>query len=170
MVVVIFLDVYANRINMNILKHPDTFLRLKSEEVNFPLTFEDKGLIEIMKKTMYENEGIGLAAIQIGYQKRMCVMDTTRSQSNPIVIINPQVVDFSEEHLEHTEGCLSAPGKNGYPRRNKWIKIKYICEHEKAVTKTFYDLAAQCIQHEIDHMDGKLCIDYKPISKEGNMK
>ena len=97
-------------------------------------------------------------------------MDTTRSQSNPIVIINPQVVDFSEEHLEHTEGCLSAPGKNGYPRRNKWIKIKYICEHEKAVTKTFYDLAAQCIQHEIDHMDGKLCIDYKPISKEGNMK
>ena len=78
---------------MNILKHPDVFLRLKSDEIKLPLTTEDKGLINIMKKTMYENDGIGLAAIQVGYQKRICVMDTTRSQSNPIVIINPQVVD-----------------------------------------------------------------------------
>ena len=146
---------------MNILKHPDIFLRLESQEIKLPLTFEDKELIEVMKKTMYENDGIGLAAIQVGYQKRICVMDTTRSQSNPIVIINPKVIDSSKDHSEHTEGCLSAPGKNGYPRRNKWIKIKYFCEHDKTVTKTFYDLAAQCIQHEIDHMNGKLCIDYE---------
>jgi peptide deformylase len=146
---------------MNILKHPDIFLRLKSDEIKLPLTPEDKGLINIMKKTMYENNGIGLAAIQVGYQKRICVMDTTRSQSNPIVIINPQVVDSSEDHSEFTENCLSAPGINGYPRRNKWIKINYICEHEKQITKTFYDLAAQCVQHEIDHMNGKLCIDYE---------
>ena len=152
---------------MNILKHPDIFLRLESQEIKLPLTFEDKELIEVMKKTMYENDGIGLAAIQVGYQKRICVMDTTRSQSNPIVIINPKVIDSSKDHSEHTEGCLSAPGKNGYPRRNKWIKIKYFCEHDKTVTKTFYDLAAQCIQHEIDHMNGKLCIDYTH-SKEGN--
>ena len=132
---------------MNILKQPDAFLRLSSAEVSIPLSPEDKALITLMKKTMYENNGIGLAAIQVGYQKRMCVMDTTRSQSNPIVIINPIIEDFSEEHLEHTEGCLSVPGKNGYPRRNKWIKIKYFCEHEKIVIKTFYNLAAQCIQH-----------------------
>ena len=56
---------------MNILEHPDTFLRLKSEAVSLPLTPEDKGLIEAMKKTMYENNGVGLAAIQVGYQKRM---------------------------------------------------------------------------------------------------
>ena len=152
---------------MNILKQPDAFLRLSSAEVSIPLTPEDKELITLMKKTMYENNGIGLAAIQVGYQKRMCVMDTTRSQSNPIVIINPIIEDFSEEHLEHTEGCLSIPGKNGYPRRNKWIKIKYFCEHEKIVIKTFYNLAAQCIQHELDHMNGKLCTDYTH-SKEGN--
>ena len=152
---------------MIILKQPDAFLRLSSAEVSIPLSPEDKELITLMKKTMYENNGIGLAAIQVGYQKRMCVMDTTRSQSNPIVIINPIIEDFSEEHLEHTEGCLSVPGKNGYPRRNKWIKIKYFCEHEKIVTKTFYDLAAQCIQHELDHMNGILCTDYTH-SKEGN--
>ena len=152
---------------MNILNQPDAFLRLSSAEVSIPLSPEDKELITLMKKTMYENNGIGLAAIQVGYQKRMCVMDTTRSQSNPIVIINPIIEDFSEEHLEHTEGCLSIPGKNGYPRRNKWIKIKYFCEHEKIVIKTFYNLAAQCIQHELDHMNGKLCTDYTH-SKEGN--
>ena len=127
---------------MNILKHPDIFLRLESQEIKLPLTFEDKELIEVMKKTMYENDGIGLAAIQVGYQKRICVMDTTRSQSNPIVIINPKVIDSSKDHSEHTEGCLSAPGKNGYPRRNKWIKIKYTCEHEKQITKTFYEFSS----------------------------
>ena len=152
---------------MHIIQHPDTFLRLSSDEVKIPLSEEDNALLMMMKKTMYENNGIGLAAIQVGYQKRMCVMDTTRSHSNPIVIINPVIEDFSEDHAEYTEGCLSAPGKNGYPRRNKWIKIKYFCEHDKTVTKTFYDLAAQCIQHEIDHMNGKLCIDYTH-SKEGN--
>ena len=92
---------------MNILKYPDTFLRLSSDKVKIPLSEEDKALLTLMKKTMYENNGIGLAAIQVGYQKRMCVMDTTRSQSNPIVIINPVIGPKKKDDF-HGEIVLSA--------------------------------------------------------------
>ena len=145
---------------MEILKHPDVFLKQQSTEVKLPLTDADLKLIKEMKETMYANDGIGLAGIQVGHQKRMAIIDTSRSQENCFAIINPIVISASNEHMQITEGCLSTPNKVGYPRRNKWIKVEYSCEHGKRQCKTFYDLKAECIQHEIDHMDGKLCIDY----------
>ena len=143
-----------------ILTHPNILLREVSKEVELPLNTDDQSLIDTMKSTMYEKKGIGLAAIQIGYQKRIAVMDTSASRDQPIILINPEVIDFSEESLEVEEGCLSAPGKFGHPRRNLRITIAYNCEHGKRLKRTFYDMAAQCVQHELDHMNGKLCIDY----------
>ena len=143
-----------------ILTHPNILLREVSKEVELPLNPDDQSLIDTMKSTMYEKKGIGLAAIQIGYQKRIAVMDTSASRDQPIILINPEVIDFSEESLEVEEGCLSAPGKFGHPRRNLRITIAYNCEHGKRLKRTFYDMAAQCVQHELDHMNGKLCVDY----------
>jgi len=143
-----------------ILTHPNILLREVSKEVELPLNPDDQSLIDTMKSTMYEKKGIGLAAIQIGYQKRIAVMDTSASRDQPIILINPEVIDFSEESLEVEEGCLSAPDKFGHPRRNLRITIAYNCEHGKRLKRTFYDMAAQCVQHELDHMNGKLCIDY----------
>tara|TARA_R100000306_G_C4327690_1_gene118559 strand:- start:316 stop:765 length:450 start_codon:yes stop_codon:yes gene_type:complete len=144
-----------------LLTYPDTFLKQESDAVKLPLTLPDQELISKMKKTMYQEGGIGLAAIQVGYQKRVAVIDVSRSQDQAFVIINPSVVDFSEAHMESKEGCLSAPGKFGHPRRNQWIKIEYVCEHGKKQCKTFYNMKAIVIQHELDHMNGKMCIDYE---------
>tara|TARA_R110000824_G_scaffold24380_1_gene85992 strand:+ start:735 stop:1178 length:444 start_codon:yes stop_codon:yes gene_type:complete len=144
-----------------ILTYPDPLLREVSKEVKLPLTLEDELLINRMKDTMYKKKGVGLAAIQIGIGKRIAVMDTSASRNQPIIIINPEVLSFSEESLQVEEGCLSAPGKFGHPKRNLRITIAYNCEHGKRLKKTFYELAAQCVQHELDHMNGKLCIEYE---------
>jgi len=123
-----------------------------------------------MYKAMYQYHGIGLAAIQVGYQKKMFVMDCTRSQTNEKVFINPEIVERSEESIRDNEGCLSAPGKSGDVRRHIRIILKYQDENGKEERKTFYNLEARCIQHEMDHLDGKLCIDYEKgnYSREKN--
>jgi len=146
---------------MKILKHPDVFLRQKSTEVELPLSKEDKQLIEDMKIAMYENKGIGLAAIQVGYQKRIAVIDSMRDQETPTILINPKIIDQSDLTLTQEEGCLSCPGESAEVPRQTRIKLEYNCEHGKKLCKTFYNMKAQIIQHELDHMNGKLCIDYE---------
>ena len=112
-----------------------------------------------VKKTI--NHGIGLAAIQVGYQLRMFVMDCSRSGDNSKVFINPEIVEKSSETLRDSEGCLSAPGKTGDVSRHLRIILKYQDASGKEERKTFYNLEARCIQHEMDHLEGKLCIDYE---------
>jgi peptide deformylase len=114
-----------------------------------------------MYKAMYQHHGIGLAAIQVGYQLRMFVMDCSRSQTNEKVFINPEILEKSDETLCDNEGCLSAPGKTGEVKRNIRIILKYQDENGKEEKKTFYNLEARCVQHEMDHLEGKLCIDYE---------
>ena len=146
---------------MKILEHPDVFLKQKSTEVKLPLSNEDKKLIEDIKTTMYSNDGMGLAAIQVGYQKRIAVVDATRAKENPMVLINPKFIKQSDLTLTGQEGCLSVPGRLTNVPRQTWIKIEYTCEHGKKLCKTFYDMSAIIVQHELDHMNGKLCIDYE---------
>jgi peptide deformylase len=145
--------------DLKLVKYPNTFLRQKSHIVMLPLSEKDRELIEDMSLLMYKENGVGLAAVQVGYLKRICVLDITPSRANPIVMINPIVKDKSEETLTMNEGCLSAPGKFGDVKRHIRMKVNYWCKHEEEHEKTFYDLHAQVIQHELDHMDGKLCID-----------
>jgi len=146
---------------MKILQHPDVFLRQESKEVELPLSKEDKQLIEDMKITMYESNGIGLAAIQVGYKKRIAVIDSTQAHETPTVLINPKIISQSDLILSQEEGCLSCPGESAEVPRQTRIKLEYTCEHEKKLCKTFYDMKAKIIQHELDHMNGKLCIDYE---------
>ena len=146
---------------IELVKYPDVFLRSVSKTVPFPLDDKTSRLIKFMYKAMYQHHGIGLAAIQVGYQKRMFVMDCTRSQTNEKVFINPEIVERSEETIRDNEGCLSSPGKTGDVSRHIRIILKYQDENGKEERKTFYNLEARCIQHEMDHLDGKLCIDYE---------
>jgi len=146
---------------IELVKYPDVFLRSVSNDVPFPLDDKTSRLIKFMTKAMYQHHGIGLAAIQVGYQLRMFVMDCTRSQENPGVYINPEILQKSDETLCDNEGCLSAPGKTGEVRRHLRIILKYQDTDGKEQKKTFYNLEARCIQHEMDHLEGKLCIDYE---------
>ena len=145
----------------DIVKYPDVFLRTVSSPVKFPLDDKTERLIKWMIKIMYKNYGIGLAAVQVGYQSRIFVMDCTRAGESPQVFINPEIHKKSKESMIDFEGCLSAPGKKGEVRRYLRITLNYQDEKGQEQTKTFYNLAARCVQHELDHLDGKLCIDYE---------
>ena len=146
--------------HLQLVKYPDVDLRIISQGVTFPLEDSNKRLIKFMVKAMYNNHGVGLAAVQVGYHRRIFVMDCTRSQNNPEVFINPDIVERSDETLTDYEGCLSAPGKQAPVKRNLRIVLKYQNDKGEEQRKTFYNLSARCIQHEIDHLNGKLCIDY----------
>jgi peptide deformylase len=146
--------------HLQLVKYPDVDLRIISQGVTFPLEDSNKRLIKFMVKAMYNNHGVGLAAVQVGYHRRIFVMDCTRSQNNPKVFINPDIVERSDETLIDYEGCLSAPGKQAEVKRHLRIVLKYQDDKGEEQRKTFYNLSARCIQHEIDHLNGKLCIDY----------
>ena len=147
--------------HIELVKYPDVFLRSESHPVKFPLDDKTKRLILWMTRAMYQHHGIGLAAIQVGYQLIMFVMDCSRSQTNDNVYINPVKEKNSEETITDFEGCLSAPGKQGEVKRHIRITLNYKDKEGKDHTKTFYNLEARCIQHEMDHLEGKLCIDYE---------
>ena len=144
---------------IELVKYPDVFLRSESRTVPFPLDEKTQRLIKWMQKAMYQHNGIGLAAIQVGYQLRMFVMDVNRAGNSPQVFINPEIIKKSKESLTDFEGCLSAPGMRGEVKRYIRITLKYQDEKGEEIVKTFYNLAARCIQHEMDHLEGKLCID-----------
>ena len=146
---------------IELVKYPDVFLRSDSKTVPFPLDEKTQRLIKWMTRAMYQHHGIGLAAIQVGYQLRMFVMDVNRSEEKPQVFINPEIIKKSKESITDFEGCLSAPGKRGEVKRYIRITLKYQDEKGEEIVKTFYNLAARCIQHEMDHLEGKLCIDYE---------
>ena len=146
--------------HLQFVKYPDVDLRLVSQAVDFPLDDTNKRLIKFMTKAMYNNHGIGLAAVQVGYHRRIFVMDCTRYQDSPETFINPEILERSDETLTDYEGCLSAPGKQAEVKRHLRIVLKYQNDKGEEQRKTFYDLRARCIQHEMDHLNGKLCIDY----------
>ena len=146
--------------HLQLVKYPDVDLRLVSQAVDFPLDDTNKRLIKFMTKAMYNNHGIGLAAVQVGYHRRIFVMDCTRYQDSPETFINPEILERSDETLTDYEGCLSAPGKQAEVKRHLRIVLKYQDDKGEEQRKTFYNLRARCIQHEMDHLNGKLCIDY----------
>jgi peptide deformylase len=147
-----------------IIKLPDNRLRLKSE----PVKRVDAGirkLVDELFETMYDAPGIGLAAIQIGVAKRVVTMDLSKKdeQHEPQVFINPEITWASSETAKYEEGCLSIPEFYEEVERPAKVKVKYLDiagkEHEIEAT----GLLATCLQHEIDHTNGVLFIDY--ISK-----
>ena len=145
---------------MQIVQHPDIFLREPTSEVKLPLSAEDQVIIDQMIDTMYRNKGIGLAANQVGYARRIFVMDTSNDRNSPKIFINPVIEKRAKNKVTAGEGCLSCLNQFADVRRPEYVGLKWICSHGKEQYKTFYHLPARVVQHEMDHLEGRLCIDY----------
>ena len=146
---------------MKLVKHPDTFLRGSTEKLEFPLSEENKIIIKNMINLMYQANGIGLAANQAGYNRQMFVMDVSNERNDPQVFINPVVISKNNIKMKDTEGCLSCPGEQVKVSRSISVNLEWQCEHGKDQHKTFYHLPSRVVQHEMDHLNGKLIIDDK---------
>ena len=114
-----------------------------------------------MIQTMYDNNGIGLAANQAGYNRRIFVMDVSNEKDNPQVFINPVITAKNNIKMGDMEGCLSCPGEQVKVSRSISVNLEWLCEHGKKQFKTFYHLPGRVVQHEMDHLNGKLIIDEK---------
>ena len=146
---------------MEIVKYPDPFLHQLTKNVRIPLDTYHENLVQVMIAQMHKNNGIGLAANQIGSSARIFVIHSTE----PEIFINPIIKKMSEETLTQEEGCLSCPGKFADVKRSIRVKLWYYDKNGIEYRKTFYDLKARIVQHEMDHLNGKLCID-SPILRE----
>ena len=144
---------------LKILKHPDTFLRQPTEEVELPLSEENNIILDNMIKIMYQANGIGLAANQIGYNRRMFVMDTSNERNKPQTFINPVIRSKNNIKMIDIEGCLSCPGEEIKVKRSITVDLTWTCRHNKLQHKTFSYLPSRVVQHEMDHLNGKLIID-----------
>ena len=144
-----------------ILTEPDPFLRQKSNEVE-EVNDEIRFLMDDMLETMYKAPGIGLAAIQVGVPKRVIVMDLSRDdeKKNPLYFVNPELITNSDNNAAYEEGCLSVPGQFAEINRPDKCKVKYLDYNGNEQILNADGLLATCIQHEIDHLEGILFIDY----------
>lgn len=151
-----------------ILHHPDPRLRKKTAPVQqFDQNLQK--LIDDMFETMYAAPGVGLAANQVGVQLRLSVMDCSDEHDQPIVMINPEMVG-SDDRQEMEEGCLSLPDIRDKVQRYNKVKLRALDRNGQPYELEAEGLMAQCIQHEIDHLDGKLYIDYLSSLKRERIK
>ena len=154
---------------MTILEFPDPRLR----KVAAPVAVVDDSIREIldnMIETMYDAEGIGLAATQVNVHKRMLVMDISEDHSEPIIFINPEITVLDPEPIGYEEGCLSVPGYYEMVTRPRKVLIKALDRNGDPFEIEAEGILAVCIQHEIDHLDGKLFVDYLSTLKRQRIK
>ncbi|WP_043319843.1 peptide deformylase [Microbulbifer sp. HZ11] len=144
---------------LEILEFPDPRLRKVAEPVA-EVTDEHRTLIDDMFETMYEAPGVGLAATQVNVHERIVVIDVSEDQSEPLVLINPEVEVLDPEIHKYDEGCLSVPGFYETVQRPRKIRLKALDRNGETYALEAEGLLAVCIQHEIDHLDGKLFVDY----------
>ena len=144
-----------------ILTEPDPFLRQKSKKVE-QVNDEIRTLMDDMLETMYNAPGIGLAAIQVGEPKRVIVIDLSREdeKKNPLYFVNPELIINSDNNAAYEEGCLSVPGQFAEISRPDKCKVKYLDYNGNEKILDAEGLLATCIQHEMDHLEGILFIDY----------
>ncbi len=144
-----------------ILIHPDLRLKKVCQEIK-NINSEIISLSEDLLETMYKSSGIGLAAPQIGVLKRIFVMDcgVEEEKKDPYIFINPEIVWVSDEQNLHEEGCLSIPEIYVEIERPEKVKINFQDIKGNNKLKLFEGISATCVQHEIDHLNGKLSIDY----------
>ena len=153
---------------LTILEFPDKRLRTVAEEVS-QVDDSIKTLVDDMLETMYAAKGIGLAATQINVHKRIIVMDISEDKNEPICLINPEIIDkIGTEESE--EGCLSVPGFFEKVTRSEQIKIRALNRDGESFEMEADDLLAVCIQHEMDHLEGKLFVDYLSTFKRNRIK
>ncbi|HMB00205.1 MAG TPA: peptide deformylase [Spirochaetota bacterium] len=124
-----------------------------------------KELIENMLDTMYYAKGIGLSAVQVGVLKKIFVIDIPEQTGEPLICINPEIIRSSRDYAEYEEGCLSIPGVTHRIQRPRSIALQYTDLDSKKQELTADDLLATCIQHEYDHLFGKLFIEHAAVKE-----
>ncbi len=152
-----------------ILIHPDPRLKKAADPIA-SVDDDVRRLADDMLETMYDAPGIGLAAPQVAVMNRLIVMDCEKEEGatpNPMVLINPAVVWTSEERNVYDEGCLSIPEQYAEVERPAEVEVQWTGLDGKAMRERFDGLWATCVQHEIDHLNGTLFIDYlKPLKRQ----
>jgi len=151
-----------------ILHFPDPRLRKKATAI-IKVTDDIRQLADDMLETMYDAPGIGLAATQINVQKRLIVIDISQDMTEPYIFINPEIAQKQGER-EHEEGCLSVPDSYEVVTRADTVRVKALDRNGKPFELDADELLATCIQHEIDHLDGKLFVDYISNLKRQRIK
>ena len=151
---------------LEILEFPDPRLRTIAKPVDKVDSILLK-LIDDMLETMYAAPGIGLAATQINVHKRLLVMDVSEEKDSPMEFINPQIEIIDPELGEFSEGCLSVPGFFEIVNRPACVRVKSIGRDGKEKIEQLEGLEAICLQHEVDHLNGKLFVDYISPLKRG---
>lgn len=144
---------------LEILEFPDSRLRTKAKPVK-EVTQRIRTLIGDMFETMYAAPGIGLAASQVNVHERFLVIDVSEDHSDPLVFINPEITILDPELGEYDEGCLSIPGFYETVCRPRRISVTALDRDGVSFTRELDGLLAICLQHEIDHLEGKLFVDY----------
>ena len=154
---------------LNILEFPDPRLRTQAKPVE-TLDATLWQLIDDMLETMYDAPGIGLAATQVNVHQRVVVMDLSEEKNTPLVFINPQIEVLTDELEPYQEGCLSVPGFYENVERPQRVRIKALDRDGQAFELEAEGLLAVCIQHECDHLNGKLFVDYLSTLKRDRIK
>lgn len=153
---------------LDILEFPDPRLRTKAKPVD-EVDDTIRKLCDDMLETMYDAPGIGLAATQVNVHQRIIVVDVSEDQSEPHVFINPEL-ELLGEDIQYPEGCLSVPGYYEEVTRKDHIRVKALDRNGEPFSMEAHDLLAICIQHECDHLAGKLFVDYLSTLKRGRIR
>ena len=153
---------------LKILEFPDPRLRTKAAPIE---VVDDalRALIRDLFETMYDAPGIGLAATQVDVHRRLLVTDVSSDRSEPYALINPEIVEKDGVTVTD-EGCLSVPGYYEAVERAEHIRVRFLDRHGKETEMEAEGLLAVCIQHEIDHLDGKLFVDYLSEAKRQRIR
>ena len=153
---------------LEILHFPDPRLRQKASPVAV-VNDEIRTIVDNMFETMYSAPGIGLAAVQVNILKQIITIDTSEDKKQPLCLINPEILEsHGEEKME--EGCLSVPGIYEKVKRAESIQVRYLDRDGKTIEKGISGLLAVCIQHEMDHLEGKLFVDYLSEMKRNRIR
>ncbi len=154
---------------LNILTYPDRRLYKKAK----PVTVVDdriRQLVQDMAQTMYDAPGVGLAATQVDVHEQVVVVDVSETRDQLQVFINPEIIELSDETTFYEEGCLSVPGIYEEVKRPEKIKVKALNEAGVAFEAVAEGLLAVCLQHEIDHLRGKVFVEYLSPLKQSRIK
>jgi peptide deformylase len=154
---------------LEILEFPDVRLRTIAKPVEH-VDDQIRTLIDDMFETMYEAPGIGLAATQVNVHKQLIVIDISEDRSEPLVFINPRLTVIDEELSEYDEGCLSVPGFYETVSRPAKVKVSAVNRLGESFEIITDGLLATCIQHEMDHLNGKLFVDYLSTLKRQRIR
>jgi peptide deformylase len=154
---------------LNILVYPDPRLHTVAKPVQ-AVDARIRALVTDMLETMYDANGIGLAATQVDVHERLIVIDTSEERNQPLVLVNPEITWASEEKQVGDEGCLSVPGIYDGVERSSAIKVQALDEQGQSREIAAEGLLAVCIQHEIDHLLGKVFVEYLSPLKRNRIK